>query len=407
MRPLALKVIYSLLFSLAFAAPARALEPIDPANSTLTIDDKDQLHILVKNADGTTKEKIEPLIKVKKGDKFFHWTLPENVERWGRQGHIDHGEIEYLSKPTGDRQVYGAGYYTSADPLDSSGFGARGVMIEAPEDFFITQSAMRGAEPAAVKPTYDALRRKGILGAQANANWRVFWDERTVRNVRPLSGDDVLDFYHRTGNDFGLTSLETFANRFGLKPHPALDQALPGYNRLLTRQPVTEEELKNIVAVIYAPNRNYPNLKKSLAGKISPATIQEHLLPYLASRGQMDPSEYLLYVDQQVGGLKSGPSLRKVYPIGADFLEGKPLSTEDRQALKKILIGDDLRSSYGGVEVLELKTETPLIRAGTPRTLSGPPRAQRRQRRGRMGAPGPGVWRAAFGARARAKGSRG
>lgn len=361
MRSLTPKLFLVFAVTALVAAPARAISPIDPATTKLTIDDQDVLHIEVKQPDGTVQETTERLIRVKKGEKFFHWTLPENVDRWSRQGHIDRGEIEYLSKPTGDRQVYGAGYYVSADPLDSSGFGAKAVVAEAPEDFFITDSSLRNGEEAQVKRTHDALREKKIYGSVANDRWRVFWDEHTVQNVKTLDGQAVLDHYHAKGEGFRGSYLETLASRFDLKPHPALDQALPGLNKLLTRRPVSSEELDGIVRTVYGGDGTNLKLRQLLRGKISTATIQEHLIPFFG-KSERSAVSGLLYTDQVTGGLKSSPALKSHYPAIAAFLEGTPLTSSQRETLLEQLLGKDFRDGYGALETANLKTETPLLR---------------------------------------------
>jgi len=64
---------------------------------------------------------------------FYHWTKKENAERWVKQGFIDKGELEVLSKSDAGMAQAG-GFYISRNPTDSSGFGDTQVVLALPTD---------------------------------------------------------------------------------------------------------------------------------------------------------------------------------------------------------------------------------------------------------------------------------
>jgi hypothetical protein len=72
-----------------------------------------QLTEIQKKLSVTTEEKT-----------FYHWAdSRERALRLGLQGTIDQGELDFLSQPTGDRQVYGGGLYVAEETESSKGFG--------------------------------------------------------------------------------------------------------------------------------------------------------------------------------------------------------------------------------------------------------------------------------------------
>lgn len=69
-------------------------------------------------------KKIEELLPKTKEDKvFYHWTKKATGLRWITQGSLDQGEIDFLNRPSGDRQVFGPGVYLAESPTSSKQFG--------------------------------------------------------------------------------------------------------------------------------------------------------------------------------------------------------------------------------------------------------------------------------------------
>jgi len=65
----------------------------------------------------------DALPKLEEDKIFYHWTQPNTGIRWIGQGKLDAGELDFLNRPTGDRQVYGPGLYLAESPTSSSNFG--------------------------------------------------------------------------------------------------------------------------------------------------------------------------------------------------------------------------------------------------------------------------------------------
>lgn len=99
-------------------------------------------------------ELINRLPKTGEDRIFFHWTTAETGIRWISQGHIDEGEVKFLNKPSGNRQVHGPGIYWAESSTSSSGFG----------EFPVVFKTKKGT------PVYDDKIIKEILGQKPTPN---------------------------------------------------------------------------------------------------------------------------------------------------------------------------------------------------------------------------------------------
>jgi hypothetical protein len=68
---------------------------------------------------------------------LYHGTNSENAQRYSIQSHIDAGEVSFLNLPTGDRQVYGPGIYTSSGLETWKSYGTEAIAIEINEGTLI------------------------------------------------------------------------------------------------------------------------------------------------------------------------------------------------------------------------------------------------------------------------------
>ncbi|RYY98621.1 MAG: hypothetical protein EOO24_18280, partial [Comamonadaceae bacterium] len=104
--------IFSLLFACLGLIPSDALAftSLDPAKVKASIEGEELVIRDLKNGQEIERVGVK---KISQGDRFYHWTTPENQARWVSQGFVDKGEVAFLATPSGDRQAYGPGFYVS------------------------------------------------------------------------------------------------------------------------------------------------------------------------------------------------------------------------------------------------------------------------------------------------------
>lgn len=61
---------------------------------------------------------------------LYHWADPRRAMRWIQNGAVDEGEVQFLNKPSGDRQVHGPGIYLSEHPTNEKDYGEMLVQLK-------------------------------------------------------------------------------------------------------------------------------------------------------------------------------------------------------------------------------------------------------------------------------------
>ena len=138
-----------------------------------------QINELKAKLPKTTEEKV-----------FTHWTSLSNALRWSFSGGIDEGEIDFLNTPTGERQMFGPGFYTAVSETSSSSFGTTRVEVVVPAGHYELDRKIL-FDTLGVALTNNQLSKLGrifpILRPISNTNegkdWHVFNHPDLVKNV--------------------------------------------------------------------------------------------------------------------------------------------------------------------------------------------------------------------------------
>lgn len=144
-----------------------------------------------------TQEQLDELRAAFKGlDKdeiYYHWADREDrAWRWIKQGYVDAGELDVLTKPTGSKQTYGGGIYMAADPVSTSDYGNVGVAFEFKKGTLV----------------FNQAAAKKILGHGLNEQQQAELG-RYLPMIRKVTGDWVVLSSPSLANDV------SYAGRYG------------------------------------------------------------------------------------------------------------------------------------------------------------------------------------------------
>ncbi|RYZ96810.1 MAG: hypothetical protein EOP11_22915 [Proteobacteria bacterium] len=302
-------------------------------------------------SDGQEVERLK-VSKVSKGDRFFHWTEAKNQSRWVAQGYLDRGEMDFLSTPSGTKQVYGPGFYVSTDPLDSKSYGPKGVYADAPQDFYLLEASLRNVPDAAMKGTHEVLKSAGVMGNRATDTWRVFFDEYAVSSLKPTDANAIMDTLYRSNTALDSRRLEALLEISPLKPHPLLAKHFPAVQKTLLGAALNPEEETQLYDQLFNGGKN--RLREELIPYLPAEKVQRYrLTKALDAKNEI---QALITLDQDLGGLQFDPRIREASPAFADILEGKELSPAARKKLWSDLTRGNL------ITQLNAKVETPALR---------------------------------------------
>ncbi len=126
------------------------------------------------------------LDKTPEDKQFHHWTKLENAMRWTLEGAPGAGEMRAFNKPTGDRQVYGPGFYMAESRTSSQGFGTTLMELTIPKG----------------TPIYDDTIVNRIVGSTLKSNQKAKLQEYLpmIRNVKndwwTLNHESLLTHFH-------------------------------------------------------------------------------------------------------------------------------------------------------------------------------------------------------------------
>lgn len=134
-----------LLFNILVIAAFWSLNPV-PAHAAPTIEsqefpiaekvrlrqsgDNQILEILDPHSPNTTWVPVGKVITYPAGSTFFHWGPASDIDYWISHG-ISEQDIHKAVRSPSPNDKMGGGFYISADPLDSSNFGPKGLMAVA------------------------------------------------------------------------------------------------------------------------------------------------------------------------------------------------------------------------------------------------------------------------------------
>lgn len=143
-----------------------------------------------------TQEQLDALraaFQQTEADKYYyHWADANRIWRWIKQGHIDAGEMDFLTKPSGSKQNYGGGLYMADTPLGSDSYGTVAVAVKIP----------RGT------PIYDDKAAEKILG-----HYLTDQQQSELGRYLPLLRKVTSDWVVVTNPS--LTQDVSYAGRFG------------------------------------------------------------------------------------------------------------------------------------------------------------------------------------------------
>lgn len=183
---------------------------------------------------------------VRAGTRFHHWTTPENASRWARQGFVDAAELNHLLAGGG---VAGGGFYASSDPLDSSNFGPKQVIVTLPEeiktirstkgipnDLITALNGLNGAGHAQV--IQEFLRANGISAFHYTDTWFNFIEPGPISRIREPRAQDFFEAGALKNRSMRLASLmKVYASYPFSAEEPWIQKNAPSVAKVLGSDP--------------------------------------------------------------------------------------------------------------------------------------------------------------------------
>jgi hypothetical protein len=231
---------------------------LDPQTTTLERREN-KLYIHIRQPDGSIKEVVKELEEIKPGTTFSHWTTDPGSLEWMRTGKYPEANLDPLLTPTGHLQMFGPGFYASANPVDSSTYGDILTQFDVParpqgllsrfekkpaESFWVLKEELNfgDATPEELKrramQTYPLLKKAGIAGCRVTGTWYTFFDKDALTGFHPVRPQDIL----------GLSTDENFTSHLlqAIGKLHTIPQNAPTWNAISAEISKEVEEAKSL-----------------------------------------------------------------------------------------------------------------------------------------------------------------